>query len=626
MMLRRLLPLLLFQCMLYASDVPQSQVLHADELHAAGVGRLGDVFPLLLDGSFRTLDGFRTYSVPRTFNTGPHCHWICYMDGRRLDMNFAGDYSINLLPLNPDQIDSIKIISRPVFENAEYSGTGIIHIFSKDHSPGIYAHAKYYHGNETGDPGPYLYTSLKSGNVDQQGPDYSASFGWAGKRLGLSAGAATLRHTSTDPAIRQRHRGQPWRFLRPQASILYATLNMRFEQWQHKFFAGQGASGAPWLIEDYGAELFRLPFTGRELFVESRYRHAGLSGHKTGPQSSKTGYHLKWARSRTVKPPGYEGPDLDWHLHSISGHFCSDFNFSHIRTTLGYGFQRHFLQSRFVTDRPMFKRENIYAHVNTRVCRLQPSLEIGIRFQNNTPALLLNSGIQWRPGPRTLAGIQISRGPHGPLENDLNWWHANGYRPAIDYLADSHPGQYAVTTAMMYYRLLSRANMLFEAGVKLQEVNGRGRVKRSRDRHVRSAWLKYRVQYHQKLKTVVYISLFDTPIQILHFIPAYQVKLLSHFTPVKSFSIWSMASYVSDTFRPAGFYDETAELPHALSDLFVVDLTLKKSFWHHRFAASFIFRNLFDRPYKTHPEGARFDLALYILVEFDMHKKLSSKF
>ena len=78
------------------------------------------------------------------------------------DSNNHNNVNINMLPLNITQIDSVEIISVPQIYNGIFTDYGLIHIHTKSISNGKSMTFFQSAGNETGDPGPYVYTKYKS--------------------------------------------------------------------------------------------------------------------------------------------------------------------------------------------------------------------------------------------------------------------------------------------------------------------------------------------------------------------------------------------------------------------------------------------------------------------------------
>ena len=78
-----------------------------------------------------------------------------------------------MLSITPGRIDSVVVISNPGLYNGEFTENGLIHIYTKRPQPGLSAYVRYSSGNETGDPGPFLYTKDASPNIEELGPDHS---------------------------------------------------------------------------------------------------------------------------------------------------------------------------------------------------------------------------------------------------------------------------------------------------------------------------------------------------------------------------------------------------------------------------------------------------------------------
>lgn len=94
-----------------------------------------------------------------------------------LDAVFFGWQNLNMLPLFVQNINKAASRFSPGIYNQTVTGAGLINLKTERLKQGLTAKGFYYTGNETKDPGPWVYDSLKmSPNVDRWAP--TAAFSW----------------------------------------------------------------------------------------------------------------------------------------------------------------------------------------------------------------------------------------------------------------------------------------------------------------------------------------------------------------------------------------------------------------------------------------------------------------
>jgi hypothetical protein len=118
-------------------------------------------------------------------------------------MQVAGLWILDEIPVAITQLDSIVIAEGAQLTDGRGAVLGTIDLYTRRVRGGSVI-ADYQHGDETGDPGPYRYTSRTTPNVEKLGP-----FASGAAALGSSAGALDLaaRYSSlniTDQRITAR--------------------------------------------------------------------------------------------------------------------------------------------------------------------------------------------------------------------------------------------------------------------------------------------------------------------------------------------------------------------------------------------------------------------------------------
>src|SRR5207302_1943482 len=81
------------------------------------------------------------------------------VDGQRIPMAVDGIWILDELPVAIVQVDSVVIDEGVAIIDGQPSVLGLIDIFTRRPKRGAGGIADYQHGDESGDPGPYRYTS-----------------------------------------------------------------------------------------------------------------------------------------------------------------------------------------------------------------------------------------------------------------------------------------------------------------------------------------------------------------------------------------------------------------------------------------------------------------------------------
>lgn len=94
------------------------------------------------------------------------------LNGMPVNASFFGWQNLSMLPIFVNNIDKASSRFAPGVYHQTAAGAGLINFKTEPLQAGITAKAFYYSGNETKDPGPWAYDSLKmSPNIDRWGPD-----------------------------------------------------------------------------------------------------------------------------------------------------------------------------------------------------------------------------------------------------------------------------------------------------------------------------------------------------------------------------------------------------------------------------------------------------------------------
>lgn len=191
------------------------------------------------------------------------------IDGIPADIDFFGWQSLNMLPIYLQGVEGVTAKSgASTYQNTVHTA-GVIDFRNNPIAPGLHAGGNVYLGNETGDPGPWVYDSTRvTPNVDRWGPDTGGQISF-GKDSWYGRGTYVLRrHQQTDPLTHQRLH-----------STMRALGGTRFYPIQTNSQSGMMEAGyksdrlrfrTRGLLAEDRNYLFLQPF-GREVPSEARY-------------------------------------------------------------------------------------------------------------------------------------------------------------------------------------------------------------------------------------------------------------------------------------------------------------------------------------------------------------------
>lgn len=190
------------------------QVLTAHDLAGAGALRLADLVRLADGWDTVSVDGYthRIASGPGVSDDwGGSGSWQLLVDGTPVPLDLLGVTNLSHLPLSPAEIDSVILERGPTAWRGGVSPGGVIRVVTRTPGRDVAAGGRFASGSETGDPGPYRYTDLRTDNVDRVGHETFARL--SHRRGDRSSDEATCwaRYADqalipTDPHIVDRHR------------------------------------------------------------------------------------------------------------------------------------------------------------------------------------------------------------------------------------------------------------------------------------------------------------------------------------------------------------------------------------------------------------------------------------
>ncbi len=595
-------------------SIASAQVLTAEDLVQAGVARLSDILELTEDWVRSSTEGYHWNIAPLGASWEATPDWRLFIDGQPIDLHALNQQSLNVLPLAITEICEVRLHTHPVVVHGILASGGAIQIIRCTPETGISFEGQFSAGNETGDPGPYRYTSFGGSNVDRTGPTIHSSLAARSHDRFIRITGMADEHHATDPRIRPRvvqlYQGEK------DARIFHRALGLDTGLFGHSVNAGTSR------VED----LMFLPFMGREIPLDQEFSYASASFSQ-----SRFRYSLSASLAALNTRQNPESVSIMFTRRQLYAR-ASTHAFLMGASRLEYGVSAVFADARFAPgqerDRLNSLRVDAIFAPDIRD-PLKMKILSAFSLDDGTPGYELFAhawheereiGLRFLMKRRALASrinfaSWVARGHH-PGDAELHVQDLDSSKRESVYSADLHWAAgnmvrlYLSSGIRRYVNAVRpfTASALDSTQTYLQAVTGiissRGTVART------SLRVHYPVTRHF---TFGVHGVYAYPWSKMHtFRDAWhhrlQVGLRGEFRPSPRFSLNLRLRYVgSSTWheferaardRP-GFY--AAQLPGAVH----LHLTVQKRFWSDRLRMSATMRNVLDHPHLTHPAGAR---------------------
>jgi hypothetical protein len=422
-------------------------------LRASGATRLTDILRLLEDWNPTTVDGFTWQMSPFGLDGHQTQAWVVMVDGLRVDIGQFGVSSLNRVPVNLSQIDSVEVLDLPQLHHGEFVDAGLIHIHTRGAgSPGFGGEGSVASGNPTGDPGPWRYTDEATPNVDKIGPDfwadarYRANVGSAargeepateGRFVAGEAGYVQRRHYPTREGVRLRNLNMAAGDY-PQINVYApsARLQARLLGGDHHVYAGYSK------FEDF---FFFKPY-GREIPVTTRFVVGGVNGvfGWGGGESddsirggiSDVAYRVVYSQNTIDYRRNSFDLNFDWEQNVLSVGLDAGITSSRrLRHRVGIGADYVWARTGYALTQDDFWLAKIYA--DTRVGwtpRVQQVIGVSLRGGGNEAAFNAMTSCGWQAADRVRLEATAAYVERLPEQDGRIWfWQERGY----DFLPDA---------------------------------------------------------------------------------------------------------------------------------------------------------------------------------------------
>jgi len=537
------------------------------------------------------------------------------------------------------EIDSIRVVTEPQFYLGQLASDGLIHLYSHRPSSGFLAYGRYAAGQETGDPGAFRSTALSAPNIDQSGPEFSATVGYGNETWYASATGLAQDEPASDPRVRARNGA--WRVEEFRTPLNAGSLQfgLRTANMQHDVLLNHSR---------YGEYYFLMPF-GREIPNTRKTWYAGITGVLDAGSRNTVSYRVAHDRQGTEERENVAGVELDFdrELTAIQLEFGRRIGMGTVRV----GAEQSWLDVKTayqLTD-DGFTLTRGYGIVDFAPAPLHRG-HLGVQLTASGGEVAFGGvgRYQWHVSSRHSLGATLAYSEQLPEQDGRIWfWDRRGY----DLLGDlNHPVRYdgdlgtsrrfsadatwsfdisrvlALTVGGFYRNFLSAD---LETGQFMLQTSdssffGSTDVVTRQALQVAGGDVRFQVTFAPKWQLRSYFRhqrAFggeELARRLWNAYPNNRFHQTVTFTPVDAFSMWLRFQYreSTDWFNYRDIEGQTnGEYSSQLPAYALLDLAIDKWFWKRRLRANLAFRNLLNDTVILHPIGARFDLGFHIQVE-----------
>jgi|GEM_PF-5339677 len=617
------------------------RVVYAEDIERSGILRLSELLRLVDDWSITSVDDYVWQYNAGNLSDFSNQHLEILVDGQPFYLGVLTAVDLNALPVGLAVIDSVEFFSTPQLVRGSFSDRGLIHIHTKTPENGFDYQNLSWYGNETGDPGPFIFTERSSRNIDRVGPDYSNFASFRYQDFFIRAGLIDQNHYSTDGRVRQRNPGlgnsDLWlrRYL-PSLQVHFPAFGgfhkLLVMHNSTEEFLGDKLNGSN--------PLFFEPL-GREIPTERIATSAGLSGEVGADTAMVLRYRLRLSRDRVFEPTsGSVEKRLDWELDIAQASLESVLRRESYSAEVGVLWERVEPSSEFFFGADNYTTSAIFASlVLSPWQRFKYSLDGQLTTNNNQSSLKLAGGIK-AGGSKRLLELQASYTERLLSENNDIWFwqdqqlrliQANGlelfesgvagksrsitlnaalqrifFKRYTIRLEGFHHSLANISIPRQQYRFVT-ARPIAEDIVLFHEQKGNlvgfninVYAELNKKISLRANYRRHSVHRGSGLFEEKQLE-----------IPNSQARLRFDWHPVESLTIQSAVNYRGATEWKQ--YDvQDIPFPASTKTFTTTDVSIRKLFWKKRLFGSLVMRNIFNAEQRYHPLGGQMDLNYYL--------------
>ena len=628
---------------MYAQQLPLSrrQVISAETIRGAGITRLSELPFLANEWDASTVEGFAWQLSPRALSSYQRQNWDVMVDGKFVDLELFGAQSLNRLPITLSQIDSVEFLSAPGMRGGAFVDAGLIRIYMRRPSAGLSVRGYAATANETGDPGPFRFTDMRTPNIDRIGSNGSGVVSYRHEGFFGEVSATVGEHFVRDPPIRRRNQAITAAgeipIIKHDAFSLRAGLETRTGA--HEIFLGHSST------RDY---YFLKPF-GREVPTESPFTHAGISGSVRVASGTDVRYRATYSTNELDEHANTLDLNYDWRTEHLELGVEARRTRPGYDAKLGASYRRTSADTDFQLDDDGYDLVELSGAIDYRLgSELRQALDLSVVGGGDDLGFRGSFNNLWHISPKHDIEAGLAYTERIPEEDGRIWyWFERGYSfladngvdvAADDELAEARrlsfdvdwrvaPGASTTVTFGGYIRaysdlLLEDQRFAFDSSD--ETFSGPVRLTGDQGGEVGGASLtatslivpRVRLEGFYRFQDVAGgDSLFEAAWKA---VPDHVARASAMYRPLQGLSVWGIVDYRS--WSEWGDYVDAEEQSDGLyrfeiDGAVTVSLAAEKWFWDRRLRLNLQLRNLFSDTEPRHPIGAEYDLTLVVQGE-----------
>ncbi|RJP62259.1 MAG: Plug domain-containing protein [Ignavibacteriales bacterium] len=614
------------------------QTVSSDEIKAMGIINLSDLYSLADKWNSFSIDGFNQNLSANNLSTYQRQNFILVVDGQKIDLNTFDIQNINLLPVSIYDIESVEFINLQGIYEGEYTSSGLIHIHTKKPEEKLTAHTNLSLGNETGDPGPYKFTSLKTQNVDKLNYNLGLTLNYGSRNWFIKGNIKSEDNYVTDAALRDRinyfHPGNN----KARLISVSGTVQIKNDFSTSRIFAFK--------TDEDDFNFFAI--FGNELPVKRSIRHFGVNGELQFNQQLAINYRLQYSDNDLNNRENPAGYVFTLHKNNIKANAELNYSTPIFNSVIGVSFNRYNFQTERKLEDNILSFRNIYTAISFNSTK---NVFHSFQFFANRlsddftyKGTLINN---WAVSKNQKAALHFSFSQNS-VEEDLNYWTlfkrgylfnpventehfiSAGFNTSRTFTGDiiykyskdslfsveidgslrRFENIYLENFSYQYNAVTSTFTTPIElrTGNSLTSAGGSALIEFNQ-----AAGIKHRL-FYQYQKSVAGDDLFE---KIRRAIPEHQFNYRFIYTPMETFSVSLLAKYKSKIIFEEYKYladQSNGKLSGTIKPGITFDISLQKWFWSKKIWTNVIFKNIFNQQEKYYPAGIDYNLRFYVQV------------
>lgn len=646
-MISRLLTIILlfFSISIFAqNNFLSEQVLTEKEIKAKGIFSSADLLNFLDGWLSETADGTNFYLTNRFNFSSPEKIKI-YLNDQLIELNALDHFSLNLLPISMDQVDSIVYSSIPTTFRGEHSNAGIIRIYTKKVAEGFTIRGVHSAVNETGDPGPYKFTTYESDNVDKLNFDLSGGIDAGGKNWYLSANYKSNENFVTDPKLERRVGRLSIGDKKSRLSSSSLMLGFDYELGKSKFYFGSSEYADFYFFDPYHNEIPSM----------RKYLQSGITGSLGISTQISIEYDFSFTKNELGFRENWNNLNFDWKHEKYYAKVNGILKHDLFELTAGLIYEQNVPSTSEILDINQIVFGKFFASLFFKTTpRLFQNIDLQLTKYHNDSAIKAGMQNVYQVDNWNSIGLNFCYAEKFYQESLNYWsWANEGYSSNVTNLftqPDYDFGKYSVLDFILYYdwnfkqqinlRLSAFYSELQNQFIELESVRFITEqfklskitdFRRNEFLHTAGVNSEIKLNLSRLFSTKMYYQ-FQTDVSGSNVLSENWLRLPDHtasleliFNVDENFTAWTRFKYFSSTTWLEYRYVEQQSnslYNYKLKEKYLLELSLSKWFWEKKVWANVVFRNLLNQEENYHPVGTDLDLRFL----FQIHLYFNSLF